>query len=133
MGAVVADTHAAIWYLYDADLLSHSALSALEGAAEAGDPIFVATVSLVEATYLVEKGRVPAVALRRLDEALSGADAAFVPVSLDMLVARTVQRVSRDLVPDMPDRIIAATALRLNLPLVTRDRRIQAANIQTIW
>ncbi|MGH7200282.1 MAG: PIN domain-containing protein [Planctomycetaceae bacterium] len=33
----------------------------------------------------------------------------------------------------MPDRMIAATALHLNLPLVTRDRRIQAANIPTIW
>jgi predicted nucleic acid-binding protein len=33
----------------------------------------------------------------------------------------------------MPDRIIAATALNLGLPLVTRDRRLQAAGIQTIW
>ncbi len=33
----------------------------------------------------------------------------------------------------MPDRIIAATALHLGLPLVTRDRRLQAAIIQTIW
>jgi predicted nucleic acid-binding protein len=42
----------------------------------------------------------------------------------------------------MPDRIIAATALHLNLPLVTRDspeatlrdRKIQAAHsVITIW
>jgi len=38
----------------------------------------------------------------------------------------------RDLVPEMPDRIIAATALHLGLPLVTRDRRLQAAGIPTI-
>jgi predicted nucleic acid-binding protein len=37
-------------------------------------------------------------------------------------------------VPDMPDRIIAATALSLSLPLVTRDAKIQAVTtIQTIW
>ncbi|HTF25351.1 MAG TPA: hypothetical protein VK937_15800 [Candidatus Limnocylindria bacterium] len=28
---------------------------------------------------------------------------------------------------------MAATALHLGLPLVTRDRRIQSAEIQTIW
>ncbi|MBI3665402.1 MAG: hypothetical protein HY236_04130 [Acidobacteria bacterium] len=36
-------------------------------------------------------------------------------------------------IPDLPDRVIAATAIRLNLPLVTRDGRIQAASIETIW
>jgi PIN domain nuclease of toxin-antitoxin system len=35
--------------------------------------------------------------------------------------------------PDLPDRIIAATALRLNLPLVTRDRKIQASQVNSIW
>jgi predicted nucleic acid-binding protein len=33
----------------------------------------------------------------------------------------------------MPDRIIAVTALHLGVPLVSRDRKIQAASIQTIW
>jgi len=37
------------------------------------------------------------------------------------------------LVRDMPDRMIAATAARLGLPLVTRDRQIQSAGIATIW
>lgn len=30
----------------------------------------------------------------------------------------------------MPDRIIAATALLLRVPLITRDQRIQSAGIQ---
>jgi predicted nucleic acid-binding protein len=33
----------------------------------------------------------------------------------------------------MPDRIIAATALHLGLPLVTRDARIVASGINTVW
>jgi predicted nucleic acid-binding protein len=37
------------------------------------------------------------------------------------------------IVPEMPDRIIAATAIHLGVPLVTRDRRLQSAGIQTIW
>jgi predicted nucleic acid-binding protein len=37
------------------------------------------------------------------------------------------------LVPDMPDRIIAATAMHLGLPLVMGDRKVQASVIVTIW
>ena len=48
-------------------------------------------------------------------------------------IADALQNIPRDAVPDMPDRIIAATDLHLGLPLVTRDRRLQAAGIQTIW
>jgi predicted nucleic acid-binding protein len=33
----------------------------------------------------------------------------------------------------MPDRIIAATALYLGVPLVTRDGKIRAADVETIW
>jgi len=36
-------------------------------------------------------------------------------------------------VPDLPDRIIAATALHLNVPVISRDSKIQAANLQTVW
>jgi predicted nucleic acid-binding protein len=43
------------------------------------------------------------------------------------------KRIPRNVVADMPDRIIAATALHLGLPLITRDRHLQSAGIQTIW
>lgn len=37
-------------------------------------------------------------------------------------------------VPDMPDRIIAATALHLNLPLLSRDRQIASLpGIIVVW
>ena len=52
---------------------------------------------------------------------------------LDFDVAIALQQIPSIAVPDMPDRINAATALHLNLPLVTRDRKIQAASISTIW
>jgi predicted nucleic acid-binding protein len=48
-------------------------------------------------------------------------------------VAWCVGQAARSAVPDLPDRVIAATALRLNLPLVTRDSKIQAAGITTVW
>ena len=36
-------------------------------------------------------------------------------------------------VPDMPDRIIAATALHLRVPIISRDGKIRASQFETIW
>ncbi|MEK7833969.1 MAG: PIN domain-containing protein [Acidobacteriota bacterium] len=50
-----------------------------------------------------------------------------------MGVADSLSQIPRTTVPDMPDRIIAATALTLGLPLVTCDHKIRAlTNIVTI-
>jgi len=133
MSGVVADTHAAVWYLLESENLSSTALAVLDEAAQEGDLVYVASISVVEVIYLVEKGRLPPVAMERLNRALSDPDAGVVLVPLDLAVAQAIQQIPRDIVPDMPDRIIAATALHLNLPLVTRDGNIQAAGIKTIW
>ena len=133
MPALVADTHAAVWYLLNDPRLSVAAGEAFDGASEANEPIFVSAISLVELTYLVEKGRVPAAALQKLRAALSDSRSAFVVANVDLAVADTIARVQRDSIPDLPDRVIAATALVLNLPLVSRDRKIRAADITTLW
>lgn len=97
------------------------------------DSIYLSSISVVEVTYLVEKGKLPESALQRLIIMLASPASAFEVGPLDLGVAQAVHRVFRDMIPDVPDRIIAATALSLNLPRVTRDPRIRAANIQTIW
>jgi PIN domain nuclease of toxin-antitoxin system len=48
-------------------------------------------------------------------------------------VAEALQFVQRNEVPDLPDRIIAATALALRVSLISRDRKIRASQVQTIW
>jgi PIN domain nuclease of toxin-antitoxin system len=133
MAAIVADTHAAVWYLLNAPNLSTQARIAMDEATDGGDPIYVSSISLVEIVYLVEKGRLPGVVIDRLTTALSDPGAAFVIAPLTESAALAVQRISRDIVPDMPDRIIAATALNLDLPLVTRDSDISKTGITTIW
>ncbi len=45
-----------------------------------------------------------------------------------------IRQIPSETMPEMPDRIIAATSLSLNLPLVTRDLKIQSlTNLKTIW
>ncbi len=52
---------------------------------------------------------------------------------LDREVADAVGLVSRDEVPDLPDRIVCATAVALRVSLVSRDGKIRASRVQTIW
>jgi PIN domain nuclease of toxin-antitoxin system len=49
------------------------------------------------------------------------------------MVADAIEFVSRDEVPDLPDRIVAATAAALRVPLISRDGKIRASEVQTIW
>ena len=131
--ATVLDTHATVWYLTAPKKLSPAALQAIRGATHDGEPLYVPSISIVEVVYLVERGRLPAAAFTRLTEALDSAESALTVVPLDSGVADAVRRVPRDNVPDMPDRIIAATALHLGLPFVTRDQRIRSCSVETIW
>lgn len=131
--AVVLDTHAAIWYIFIRKRLSQDALRFIRRAVDSGKPAYVSAISIVETIYLIERGRVPLEAVQRLEASLKDPASGLLVAPVDEEVAQAVHRVPRDVVPDMPDRIIAATALHLGLPLVTRDRRIQSAGIKTIW
>jgi len=44
---------------------------------------------------------------------------------LNFEIAQVVQQVPRYAVPDLPDRVITATAMYLNLVLVTKDQKIR--------
>ena len=100
----------------------------------AGSPVYISAISLIEICYLIEKRRIASDLLQRILAVLNEPDPSLIVVPIDLAISIAVQNIDRDTVPDMPDRIIAATALHLNLPLVTRDRKIQASqSIITIW
>ncbi len=129
----VLGTHAAIWYLLDSRHLPQTVFALIDGAVASGTPTYISAVSLVEVVYLVERERIAPDAFDRFVRELGLDNPAFTVIPLDSQIATVLRRIPRHLVPEMPDRIIAATALHLGLPLVTRDRRLQAAGIPTIW
>ena len=131
--SAVLDTHAVLWYLENSKELSTVARTTIEDAVRDARDVHVSAISLVETVYLVERRRLPTNALERLRSALADPNSGLFIAPVDGNVADALPNIPRDVVPDMPDRIIAATAFHLGLPLVTRDRRLQAAGIQTIW
>lgn len=133
MAGVVADTHAAVWYLLSSPRLSGGAASRIKSTIAQGEPVYVSAITLVELVYLVEKRRLSSLALERLTGELSRNDSGLAVAPLDLAVANALRRVPRNEVPDMPDRIIAATAISLGLPLITRDGKIRASGVETLW
>ena len=133
MKDIVIDTNIVIWYFGDYSRLSPSAETTIDDVVESGT-VFVASITIVELTYLLEKNRIPLEVLDKLREALDDESTSFRLAELTRRVAEDVQRIDRSIVGDMPDRIIAATALHLDLPLLTSDGNIQKlTNVETIW
>jgi PIN domain nuclease of toxin-antitoxin system len=129
----VADTHALIWYLTDSDQLGPEASAAFDACDTGEAAIYVPTICLVELIYLQEKGRIPDDMKAALDIHLTSGRTGLYTVDLTPTVVKALAEVSRDLVPDLPDRIVAATAKALNLPLLTRDRALQKAGLNIVW
>ena len=134
MPSVVADTHTMIWYIFELPRLSAAALTALEQAVNEGNFIYFSAITIVEISYLIERGRLAGEVLTRVLNAADDPTVGILLAPLDRNISATIQQIDRVTVPDMPDRIIAATALSLGLPLVTCDGKIRdLSTIQTIW
>jgi len=129
----VVDTHAALWYLLNNSLLSETARAFIDDAAAAGHEIVLSPISLAEIVYLTEKGRLPESAYQELKQALADHEYVIEEAPFNAGVVEAMRKVPRDAVPDMPDRIVAATAIYFGVPIVSRDGKIRASDVRTIW
>ncbi len=130
---IVLDTHAWIWFVSDPRKLSRKANQAVVKAA-AERLALISSISVWEAALLVLKGRLQ---LRmEFRDWLAKCEALphfqFVPV--DNAIAVKSVFLPAPMHPDRADRIIAATALTVGVPLVTKDERLLSYRaLKTIW
>jgi len=130
--AAVADTHAALWHLFDDARLCGPAGAVISEAATARRKIAISTIRCRSSVF-GEKNRLPRPAYDELMQALGDPEHVFAEAVLTASVVQAMRRVSRTEVPDMADRIVAATAIYFDVPVISRDRRIRAASLKTIW
>ena len=130
---VVADTHAVLWYLYNDARLSATALAFMDSIEQAGDQIAISSIALAEMVYLIEKGKIAATAFERVVAVLEQANATLVEVPFDRTIADAMRQIDRTQVPDLPDRIVTATAMQWGVPVFSRDRKIRSSVVTTIW
>ncbi len=133
MQNAVTDTHALIWYLEDSPRLGSEAFRYYESCEKGKIVIYIPTICLVEIVYLQEKERIPSHFRKQLESELFSEHCNFLLADLTVDVVHSVSQIPRSAVPDMPDRIIAGTALCMSLPLISRDRKIQLSRVKTVW
>jgi PIN domain nuclease of toxin-antitoxin system len=133
MSALVLDTHALVWYVEASPRLSANARTAIQTAVQASEAVWVSSVSLVEIAYLIEKRRLAADLFDRILHLLRQPNPALRETPFTLAMADALRLVPANHVPDMPDRMLCATARQLILPLVTCDQRIHASGQPVIW
>lgn len=135
MKRYTTDTHSILWHLAKNRRLSRRARRAFVSANEGTVQILVPSMVLVEAIFLAQRQRVSEKQVAGLFSAVSEeARASFRIVPLDMAVAEAVGHFGPAAIPDMPDRIIAATARALAVPLITADSIIGASGlVDVVW
>ena len=132
MTRYVTDTHALVWYLQSSSQLSDAARTIFVEADEGKNEISVPSIVLVEFVYLAERKRIEFALVKKAFDLLTPATLNYRVVSLDTEIVRALQEIDRVKIPEMPDRIIAATAKHLNISLVTRDEAITSSGLVTV-
>ena len=133
MSLFVTDTHPLLWYAKaQSRKLGKQARKAFENAESGRSMIYVPALVMVEILEHARAGRIrlnlpPAdwidALLRRPGFALA-----------DLTLAIVLAGESLHAIPERTDRLIAATALELGVPLITRDAEIaNVRGLETIW
>jgi PIN domain nuclease of toxin-antitoxin system len=117
---LLLDTHIWLWSLLEPEKLSPPVSKEL---ADAGNELWLSPISLWEVLILCERGRLELEPDpdRWIEDALEKAPLIEAP-----LTHRIARRISRVDLPhrDPADRFLAATAVALDLTLVTADKRL---------
>jgi PIN domain nuclease of toxin-antitoxin system len=129
MKRYVTDTHCLLWYMTD-DRRLPKAVNKIYDAAEKGRAqVLVPSIVLVEAIFLLQRQRIARSVLDQLLQLPEEPTATLYVTPLNLAVVLAVNAFGPAAIPELAERIIAATAYTLNLPLLTVDHIIIESNL----
>ena len=127
MAEYVTDTQALVKFMMGKKVINDKAHQAFMDADKGACTIIIPAIVLMEVLYLFEKNRIN-VSLFDTEVLLKSRNYQFEPLSLEILKAAS------DItdIPELHDRLIAATARYLDIPIITNDPLIQESKFVTI-
>jgi PIN domain nuclease of toxin-antitoxin system len=129
---ILLDTHVVIWLAQDYRRISPAAQQAIGRAREKDCGLAVSGITLVEIVRLSSHGRIhltPSV-----ETVLSEVEHRFIVLPITGNIAWQAFELPTGYPNDPADRIIGATALIEDIPLITADRAIRRSRVvPTIW
>jgi predicted nucleic acid-binding protein len=127
MNSFVTDTQALVKFMMGKKVINDRSHQAYLSADNGESTIIIPAIVLMEMLYLFEKNRID-VGLLQTEELFKSQNYQFEPLSFDILKAAA----EIDDIPELHDRLIAATAKYLDLPLITNDPEIRASRHITV-
>lgn len=127
MNSYVTDTQGLVKFMMGKKVINDVAHQAYLSADNGEANIIIPAIVMMEILYLFEKNRIQ-IGLFQTEDLMESANYQFEPLSFEIL--KTASEVND--IPELHDRLIAATAIYLDLPLITNDPVIIKSNFVQI-
>ncbi len=127
MSSYVTDTQGLVKFMMGKKVINDAAHQAYLSADKGEATIIIPAVVMMEIMYLFEKNRIQ-IGLLQTEDLMESQNYRFEPLSFEIL--KTASQI--DDIPELHDRLIAATANHLDLPLITNDPVISKSKFVTV-
>ena len=129
---ILLDTHVVVWLAQDYQRISPKAQATIEEAREKNGGIAVSAMTLFEIALLASRSRIRFVP--DVETVLSEVERRFIVLPLTGNISLQAFELPAAYPNDPVDRIIGATALIEDIPLITADAQIRKSRaVPTIW